>query len=43
MRNSFAFGKVVLITSCSKSELDILRNIAKRWDEVLLSLRKPFP
>jgi hypothetical protein len=27
-RNSFAFGNVVLISSCLKSEADMLRNIA---------------
>src|SRR5258706_16296525 len=41
-RNSFAFGSVVLIASCFRSETVMLRSIARRWLLVRLSLRSPW-
>ena len=40
-RSSFAFGSVVLMTSCVSSELVMLRSIASRWLLVRFSFRKP--
>jgi hypothetical protein len=40
-RSSFAFGSVVLIASCSKSEFAMFRNIATRWLDVRLSFLRP--
>src|SRR6266850_2722938 len=42
-RSSFALGSVVRISSCRSSDTVMLRNIASRWLEVRLSLRRPEP
>ena len=39
IRNSFAFGNVVLIVSCCSSDAAMLRYIALRCDEFLPSFR----
>ena len=41
-RSSFALGSVVVMRSCSISEVTMLRNMAARWDELRLSLRPVF-
>jgi len=38
-RSSLAFGRVVLMTSCFSSDTLMLRNMARRWLVVRLSLR----
>ena len=40
-RSSFALGSVVRIASCVKSELVMLRSIARRWLLVRFSFRSP--
>jgi hypothetical protein len=40
-RSSFAFGSVVLISSCRSSEFVMFRNIAMRWLDVRLSFLSP--
>src|SRR5947207_10864869 len=42
-RSSFAFGSVVVISSCRRSETLMLRSIASRWLEVRLSFLSPLP
>jgi hypothetical protein len=42
-RSSFALGSVVVISSCVSSEFAMLRNMARRWLVVRLSLRSPWP
>src|SRR6185503_12230022 len=41
-RSSFALGSVVLIVSCVRSELVMLRSIARRWLLVRLSFLSPW-
>jgi hypothetical protein len=41
-RSSFAFGSVVLMTSCVSSEFVMLRSIARRWLLVRFSFRRPW-
>src|SRR3954462_1030159 len=42
-RSSLAFGRVVLISSCRRSETVMFRSIDRRCAEVRLSFLSPFP
>src|SRR5688500_19123693 len=42
-RSSLALGRVVVISSCRRSETVMLRNIASRWLDVRPSFRRPSP